>query len=234
MNTLTKLAINKKISAIFADGTKKMNLGVSTVVGLLNAPEPRKVPVVVAPNGRSKLLRDLAESSGRNVVQDDQDGTLLVQPESSASPETTSVMDMLDKIEEPPVVKPEAVAWQDMTDEQRVEVIADDDWLVQNGGDPPDWPRCSDSLCTQVASAVRILMEKWRRLIANVEDATTAVQDLIITIDREWPPHTFDRIVEGAASEIGLQGFDCVKYRQHRLDKWRELVSFFESKPKRQ
>jgi hypothetical protein len=128
MNTLTKLAINKKISAIFADGTKKMNLGVSTVVGLLNAPEPRKVPVVVSPNGRSsKLLRDLAESSGRNVVQDDQDGTLLVQPESSASPETTSVMNMLDKIEEPPVVEPEAVAWQDMTDEQRVEVIADDE-----------------------------------------------------------------------------------------------------------
>jgi hypothetical protein len=27
MNTLTKLAINKKIPAIFADGTSKMNLG---------------------------------------------------------------------------------------------------------------------------------------------------------------------------------------------------------------
>ena len=38
MNTLTKLAINKKISAIFADGTSKMNLGVSTVVGLLKWP----------------------------------------------------------------------------------------------------------------------------------------------------------------------------------------------------
>jgi hypothetical protein len=40
---------------------------------------------------------------------------------------TTSMMNMLDKIEEPPVVEPEAVAWQDMTDEQRVEVIADDE-----------------------------------------------------------------------------------------------------------
>jgi hypothetical protein len=86
------------------------------------------VPVVVAPNGSSsKLLRDLAESSGRNVVQDDQDGTLSVQPESSAFPETTSVMNMLDKIEESPVVEPEAVAWQDMTDEQRVKVIAYDE-----------------------------------------------------------------------------------------------------------
>jgi hypothetical protein len=40
MNALAKLSINRKISAIFADGTSKMNLGVSTVVGLLSAAYP--------------------------------------------------------------------------------------------------------------------------------------------------------------------------------------------------
>ena len=75
MNTLTKLAINKKISAIFADGTSKMNLGVSTVVGLLSAVD--RVPVEVAPFSRStKLLADLAEGSGHQVTQNDGDGTL--------------------------------------------------------------------------------------------------------------------------------------------------------------
>jgi len=115
MNTLTKLAINKKISAIFADGTSKMNLGVSTVVGLLSAVD--RVPVEVAPFSRStKLLADLAESSGHQVTQNDGDGTLLVRPAVLAEPVA----------EELPVVESEAVAWPEMTGEQRVEVIADD------------------------------------------------------------------------------------------------------------
>ena len=85
MNTLTKLAINKKISAIFADGTSKMNLGVSTVVGLLSGVD--RVPVEVAPFSRStKLLADLAESSGHQVTQNDGDGTLLVRPAVLAEP----------------------------------------------------------------------------------------------------------------------------------------------------
>jgi hypothetical protein len=37
-------------------------------------------------------------------------------------------------------------------------------------------------------------------------------------------------MVEAVATEIGLKGFDYVKYRQHRLDRWRELVGFFESR----
>ena len=114
MNTLTKLAINKKISAIFADGTSKMNLGVSTVVGLLSGVD--RVPVEVAPFSRStKLLADLAEGSGHQVTQNDGDGTLLVRPAVVSEP-----------VVEEPVVESESVAWPDATDEQRVEVIADD------------------------------------------------------------------------------------------------------------
>jgi arginyl-tRNA synthetase len=103
-------------------------------------------------------------------------------------------------------------------------------WLLQSGGEPTDWPRCCESLCAEVTSAIRLLIDKWRRITASTEDRTAVIQDLIVTIDREWPPNTFDRIVEGAAQEIGLQGFDCVKYRQHRLERWRELVGFFESR----
>jgi hypothetical protein len=39
MSLLEKLAINKKITAFFVDGTSKMNLGVATVVDLLNGVE---------------------------------------------------------------------------------------------------------------------------------------------------------------------------------------------------
>jgi hypothetical protein len=77
MTILEKLAINKKITAFFADGSQKMNLGIATVVGLLNGIE--RVPVDVAPVKRAeRLLTDLAESSGR-TIQKVEEGTFLAQ-----------------------------------------------------------------------------------------------------------------------------------------------------------
>jgi hypothetical protein len=78
MSLLEKLAINKKITAFFVDGTSKMNLGIAAVVDLLHGTE--KVPVQLAPVQRaSRLLKDLAESAGRTVEQADE-GVFLVQP----------------------------------------------------------------------------------------------------------------------------------------------------------
>jgi hypothetical protein len=78
MTILEKLAINRKITAFFADGSQKMNLGIATVVDLLNGAE--RVPVEIAPLQRaSRLLTDLAESAGRTVEQSEE-GVFLVQP----------------------------------------------------------------------------------------------------------------------------------------------------------
>ncbi len=77
MSLLEKLAINKKITAFFADGSQKMNLGVATVVDLLNGIE--RVPVQIAPVKRAeRLLTDLAESAGR-TIQKVEEGTFLAQ-----------------------------------------------------------------------------------------------------------------------------------------------------------
>ncbi|MGB8897863.1 MAG: hypothetical protein WCC90_00790 [Methylocella sp.] len=78
MYLLEKLAINRKITAFFADGSQKMNLGIAAVVDLLKGTE--KVPVQLAPVQRaSRLLKDLAESAGRTVEQAEE-GVFLVQP----------------------------------------------------------------------------------------------------------------------------------------------------------
>jgi len=78
MSLLEKLAINKKITAFFVDGSSKMNLGVATVVDLLRGVE--KVPVQIAPVKRAeRLLTDLAETSGR-IVEKADDGVFLAQP----------------------------------------------------------------------------------------------------------------------------------------------------------
>jgi len=102
-------------------------------------------------------------------------------------------------------------------------------WLIRNGGDPLDWVSCCNSLSIEVTTAVERLIRKWSELTANEDDAASTVRELVITVDREWPPHAFDRIVEGAAGQVGLSGLDYVKYRESRLERWRELVGFFET-----
>jgi hypothetical protein len=89
MSLLEKLSINRKITAFFADGSQKMNLGVAAVVDLLKGTE--RVQVQIAPVKRAeRLLTDLAESAGC-TIQKVEEGTFLAQSESSepwaASPE---------------------------------------------------------------------------------------------------------------------------------------------------
>jgi len=104
-------------------------------------------------------------------------------------------------------------------------------WLIQNGaGEPTDWPSCCRSLCESVISAIHCLTDRWQQVTGNSEDAPTVVRELIAAIDREWPPYVFDGMVEDAATNIGLVGFDYVKYRESRLDGWRDLVGFFEER----
>src|ERR1700736_3128938 len=65
-STPTQLLVRKKITAVFADGSSKMNLGIATVVRMLKgAPN---VPVEVAADAAArKLLAKLARSAGRTV-----------------------------------------------------------------------------------------------------------------------------------------------------------------------
>ena len=88
MTILEKLAINKKITAFFADGSQKMNLSIATVVDLLNGAE--RVPVEIAPVQRaSRILTELAESAGRTVEQAEE-GVFLVQPVVEPAREVTT------------------------------------------------------------------------------------------------------------------------------------------------
>src|SRR6202035_2716089 len=65
-STPTQLLVRKKITAIFADGSARMNLGIATVVRMLKG--ATNVPVEVAADAAArKLLAELARSAGRTV-----------------------------------------------------------------------------------------------------------------------------------------------------------------------
>ena len=101
-------------------------------------------------------------------------------------------------------------------------------WFLQNSGNPIEWARACSSLRLEMQTAIQILLERWGNLTINAEDGSLAVANLLATIDRDWPPHLFDSILVEVVRDLGLEGFDCIKYRESRIEKWRELVGFFE------
>ena len=77
-STPTQLLFRKKITAVFADGSWKINLGIATVVRMLKG--ATNVPVEVAADAAArKLLAELARSAGRTVERASA-GTFLTSP----------------------------------------------------------------------------------------------------------------------------------------------------------
>jgi hypothetical protein len=77
-STPTQLLVRKKITAVFAGGSSKMNLGIATVVRMLKG--ATNVPVEVAADAAArKLLAELARSAGR-TVEHTSAGIFLTQP----------------------------------------------------------------------------------------------------------------------------------------------------------
>ena len=65
-STPTQLLVRRKITAIYANGSSKMNLGIATVVRMLKG--ATNVPVEVAADAAArKLLAELARSAGRTI-----------------------------------------------------------------------------------------------------------------------------------------------------------------------
>jgi hypothetical protein len=127
-----------------------------------------KVRVELAPFSRSsKLLNDLATSAGRNIVQDDEAGTILALPGAAlVTDEPDAIAGLVAVNEEPPVVEPEPVVWQDMSDEQRAETIAGDEVEVEQIASVE--PVAEAEALEQVAQAFQELAPKAKAPKAKV------------------------------------------------------------------
>lgn len=100
-------------------------------------------------------------------------------------------------------------------------------WLLAEGGDPPNWATCISSLCSSMTAALTILADRWETISGSPEDAAIGVQRLTFAMDREWPGHIFDRMIEQAAAKHRLSGLDPVAFRDPRLAGWRKLSEMF-------
>jgi hypothetical protein len=102
-------------------------------------------------------------------------------------------------------------------------------WAADCDG-PQQWINKSSKLTREVSEAIDCLVQKCRSIEKGTSDYDRFGRDLLYSWNRQVPPHEWDRFIEKAASELGLDGFDAKAYREKRLDDWRGLTLLFPDK----
>lgn len=103
------------------------------------------------------------------------------------------------------------------------------DWLAINDGDER-WSMRIRRLCSSICEAIGAIIQKWDALNADKSSRSAAIEAMLSAVERQWPPHLFDRFLEEAAIELGINGMDYPIYRDLRMDGWRKLADCFQSR----
>ncbi|RQN33690.1 hypothetical protein [Paraburkholderia tropica] len=104
-------------------------------------------------------------------------------------------------------------------------------WYLEHGkGYPPDWQESNRALCDSLLGWITEYKTAWERAIQDSEDRKNAIASLIAAVENEWPPHLFDRMVEDAATRLGLDGLNATDYRKDRFEGWRKMARCFEKR----
>lgn len=105
-------------------------------------------------------------------------------------------------------------------------------WMLEHGGNPNDWKKCSIALLEQLCKALTAIHVIWEQVCETKNQCCEIRRGYISEKNTNWEAHQFDPFIQEAASEIGLAEFDGKKYRDSggRLERWRKLVVCFNNR----
>jgi len=101
-------------------------------------------------------------------------------------------------------------------------------WFIETcGTNPPNdtncWRKCCAELCASVVAVVIHCQGAVTLVLQAPDDGEAAIADLKRRIERAWPAHEFDRLVDDAATRLGMK-VDAIRFRETRLSRWRGFV----------
>ncbi len=102
-------------------------------------------------------------------------------------------------------------------------------WMAQHSSEPI-WENRCQAICSAVVTSADAITSTWIKLCTVQDEKATVVAALLDALDRQWPPHHFDRVIEEVASEHDLKGLDVVAYRKLKIDGWQKLIACFEER----
>ena len=100
-------------------------------------------------------------------------------------------------------------------------------WLRLNGKSPVKWCMCCKALMQQMADYIALLTKHWNDAIETEEDRKQIVQQLVDALEKKWPAHKYDRVIEEIACELHIEGLDIIAYRNRNLNNWQQITSYF-------
>jgi hypothetical protein len=104
-----------------------------------------------------------------------------------------------------------------------------ENWLLINQSEQ-SWALRAKIVCSSFCDALSAISQKWSELTADEEPPSAAAVELLSVVDRQWPVHLFDRMVEDVTMELGIQGLNCLMYRELKIEIWKKLAECFESR----
>lgn len=104
------------------------------------------------------------------------------------------------------------------------------DWHREKcGTDSPkskrEWRNCFESLCSEVSEVLAHCYGVVDYVLASPIDGHGAIADLKMRLDRNWPAHTFDKLVGDVLVQLGLEnGLKINAFRERHLSRWRQYL----------
>ena len=86
-----------------------------------------------------------------------------------------------------------------------------------------EWRACCHALCDDVSQMIVRCQAVATVFFSSADNGQTVIADLRRRINRSWPAHEFDKLVNDAATRINLR-IDARKFREPRLAQWRAFV----------
>ena len=103
-------------------------------------------------------------------------------------------------------------------------------WLLNNGG-RDNYPSHCVALLQILQMMIGSLQDTFVHLTEDNEMSPTGLDQLLLAVDRAWPPYLFDEIVREIAIEIGLPTLDAASFRKLHQDNWVKHASLFPERP---
>ena len=92
---------------------------------------------------------------------------------------------------------------------------------TQSPSDPNEWEACFAALCKEMNGIMAHCKDVVDSVVRSTEDGGATVADLLRRLDRNWPPHEFDKLLSDICFRLGAS-VDGPKFRSTRLQAWRE------------
>jgi hypothetical protein len=74
---------------------------------------------------------------------------------------------------------------------------------------------------------IDLISRHWVAAMSSDQDKEQVIAQLLDALEKKWPAHWYDEVVEDIANKLQIEGLDVVAYRSHNLNDWQRITAYF-------